>query len=159
MTPDHIRISLFRLVRIFLLTGMGMLTKKQRDFRLQHFPPRDLQYHVRKFGIGGVKIVSVQVKENERGHRTDTFVSIHEGMVFNEVVEICRRHFNDGRMEILSAEGGGRHPDRRSQEFDIAKTFAPAEIPDLIVMNLDDFRKGQEQRFMLYLASSSKDFM
>ena len=79
-------------------------------------------------------------------------------MIFCEVIEICRRHFDDGRMEILSAEGCGRHPDRGSQEFNIAETFAPAEMPDLIVMDLDDLREGQEQRFMLHLASSSKDF-
>ena len=79
-------------------------------------------------------------------------------MIFNKVMEIGRRHFEDGRMKILSAEGGGRHPDRGFQEFDITETFAPAEMLNLIIMDFNDLRKSQEQRFMLHLASSSKDF-
>ena len=42
ITPNHIRIRLSRLVRIFLFAGMGMLTEEQRDFRFQHFPAGDL---------------------------------------------------------------------------------------------------------------------
>lgn len=79
-------------------------------------------------------------------------------MIFNKVIEIGRRHFKDGRMKILSTEGGGRYPGHGFQKFDIAEIFAPAEMLNLTIMDFNDLRKSQEQRFMLHLASSSKDF-
>nr|DAH86640.1 MAG TPA: hypothetical protein [Caudoviricetes sp.] len=79
-------------------------------------------------------------------------------MVFNEMVEVCRGHFNNGRVEIFSAKSGRRHSNGGFQHFKIPESGSSAEMRELIIVNFNDFRKCQEKKFRLHLASSSKDF-
>ena len=83
---------------------MRMLLKKQYNLRLEHFSAGNPHYQISELFIRGIELISVQIKEYEGSHSTDTFVPVKERMVLDEMKKVCGRHLRDGRMQIFAGK-------------------------------------------------------
>ena len=79
-------------------------------------------------------------------------------MVFHEMKKIRCGHFFNIRMKILTVKGHRRHGKGGTKHVEITDSGFPAEMFNLILMDLNYFSKRQKKRTSIHFASSSKAF-
>ncbi len=102
----------------------------------------------------GVEFHAVHRQENDRRHRTGSFVPVHERMILDDMKEIGRRHIKDVVMQITPAELDSRRRQGGLQKPDVPDVHNSAIPLDLVAVDFDDLIKPKECRIHLSVRQS-----